>query len=208
VLWGAQDLEGARPTDQSYICCMTREVEQLLRELDGARKGALRKLDGLSEVDARRSTVDSGTNLAGLIQHLTFVGSRWFEHIVGGRSSHHGIRSMQVDPSVSLRELRAAYKASWAVSNEIIKGLGDGDAPLHLNGKKHGRVFPGGNAVNVAVAVARAGGSSGYIGVVGDDARGRWRSMESARPRGLSATYRATSGQVNQRASSSSSSSS
>jgi fructoselysine 6-kinase len=36
-----------------------------------------------------------------------------------------------------------------------------------------GRVFPGGNAVNVAVAVARAGGSSGYIGVVGDDARGR-----------------------------------
>jgi fructoselysine 6-kinase len=36
-----------------------------------------------------------------------------------------------------------------------------------------GQVFPGGNAVNVAVAVARSGGSSGYIGVVGDDARGR-----------------------------------
>jgi fructoselysine 6-kinase len=36
-----------------------------------------------------------------------------------------------------------------------------------------GQVFPGGNAVNVAVAVARSGGSSGYVGVVGDDARGR-----------------------------------
>ena len=36
-----------------------------------------------------------------------------------------------------------------------------------------GQVFPGGNAVNVAVAVARSGGSSAYIGVVGDDARGR-----------------------------------
>ena len=36
-----------------------------------------------------------------------------------------------------------------------------------------GRVFPGGNAANVAVAVARSGGSSGYVGVVGDDARGR-----------------------------------
>jgi fructoselysine 6-kinase len=35
-----------------------------------------------------------------------------------------------------------------------------------------GQVFPGGNAVNVAVAVARSGGSSGYVGVVGDDARG------------------------------------
>jgi fructoselysine 6-kinase len=36
-----------------------------------------------------------------------------------------------------------------------------------------GQVFPGGNAVNVAVAVARSGGSSGYVGVVGDDDRGR-----------------------------------
>jgi fructoselysine 6-kinase len=36
-----------------------------------------------------------------------------------------------------------------------------------------GQVFPGGNAVNVAVAVARSGGSSAYVGVVGDDARGR-----------------------------------
>jgi fructoselysine 6-kinase len=36
-----------------------------------------------------------------------------------------------------------------------------------------GQVFPGGNAVNVSVAVARSGGSSGYVGVVGDDARGR-----------------------------------
>ena len=36
-----------------------------------------------------------------------------------------------------------------------------------------GQVFPGGSAVNVAVAVARSGGSSGYVGVVGDDARGR-----------------------------------
>ena len=86
---------------------MTPEVEHLLRELDRARKGALQKLDGLSEEDARRSTVDSGTNLAGLIQHLTFVESMWFEQVVGGRTPH-GIRSMQVDPSVTLRQLRAA----------------------------------------------------------------------------------------------------
>jgi hypothetical protein len=116
---------------------MTPEIAHLLRSLDEARKGALKKLDGLSEEDARRSTVDSGTNLAGLIQHLTFVESMWFEQVVDGRSSPHGIRSMQVDPSVTLRQLRAAYKASWAVSDEIIKGLGDGDAPVERNGKKH-----------------------------------------------------------------------
>jgi fructoselysine 6-kinase len=36
-----------------------------------------------------------------------------------------------------------------------------------------GQVFPGGNAVNVSVAAARSGGRSGYIGVVGNDARGQ-----------------------------------
>ena len=116
---------------------MTPEIAHLLRSLDEARKGALKKLDSLSEEDARRSTVDSGTNVAGLIQHLTFVESMWFEQVAGGRSSPRGIRSMQVDPSVTLRQLRAAYKAAWAVSDEIIKGLGDGDAPVERNGKKH-----------------------------------------------------------------------
>jgi hypothetical protein len=127
------EIEGER----SYGCGVTPEVEHLLRELAEARKGALKKLDGLSEEDARRSTVDSGTNLAGLIQHLTFVESMWFEQVVGGRSSARGIRSMQVGPSVTLRQLRADYKASWTVSDEIIKGLGDGDAPVERNGKKH-----------------------------------------------------------------------
>lgn len=35
-----------------------------------------------------------------------------------------------------------------------------------------GQMFPGGNSVNVAVQVARAGGRAAYIGRVGDDARG------------------------------------
>ena len=35
-----------------------------------------------------------------------------------------------------------------------------------------GLMFPGGNAVNVAVAVARSGRSAAYVGAVGDDARG------------------------------------
>lgn len=36
-----------------------------------------------------------------------------------------------------------------------------------------GCMFPGGNSVNVAVAAARAGTPAAFIGVVGDDARGR-----------------------------------
>src|SRR6185295_19391450 len=98
---------------------MTPEVEQLRAALDGLRAGVLKKLAGLSEADARRSTVDSGTNLAGLVQHLTFVESLWFEEIVAGGKATRGERSMLVDPSVPLRSVRSEYRAACAASNDI-----------------------------------------------------------------------------------------
>ncbi|MFI6831697.1 DinB family protein [Kribbella sp. NPDC050241] len=116
---------------------MTGEVQQLCAVLDGLRAGVLKKLAGLSEADARRSTVDSGTNIAGLIQHLTFVESLWFEEVVAGRKPTRGKRSMQVDPTVSLKDLRADYRAACQTSNEIIAAIGDADAPVTRNGKTH-----------------------------------------------------------------------
>lgn len=115
---------------------MTPEVDQLRATLEGLRTGILKKLAGLSDEDARRSTVDSGTNLAGLVQHLTFVESKWFEEMVAGRKATRGDRSMLVDPSVSLRTLRAEYRAACDASNEIIAAVGDADAPVSLNGQK------------------------------------------------------------------------
>jgi hypothetical protein len=116
---------------------MTPEVDQLRATLDGLREGVLKKLAGLSESDARRSTVDSGTNLAGLLQHLTFVESLWFEEVVAGGKATRGERSMRVDPAVPLRTLRAGYRAACAASNEIIATVGDADAPVIRNGKTH-----------------------------------------------------------------------
>ena len=118
------------------LSAMTPEVEQLREALDGLREGILKKLAGLSDEDARRSTVDSGTNVAGLVQHLTFVESMWFEGIVAGRKPARGDRSMRVHASVSLRTLRAEYRAACAASNEIIAEVGDADAPVTRNGKR------------------------------------------------------------------------
>jgi hypothetical protein len=44
---------------------VTPEVEELLSALDGQRSGFLEKLAGLSEAEARRSTVESGTTWPG-----------------------------------------------------------------------------------------------------------------------------------------------
>ncbi|MET0521896.1 MAG: DinB family protein [Jiangellaceae bacterium] len=114
---------------------MTPEIEQLRATLDGLRASVLKKLAGLNDVDGRRSTVDSGTNIAGLVQHLTFVESMWFEEIVAGQKATRGHRTMQVDPSVTLRALRAEYRAACTASNEIIAAAGDGDASVTRNGK-------------------------------------------------------------------------
>jgi hypothetical protein len=115
---------------------MTPELQELREALDGLRAGVLKKLAGLSDEDARRSTVDSGTNLAGLVQHLTFVESPCCEEVVAGRAAARGDRSMQVDPSISLRTLRGEYRAACAASNEIIAAAGDADAAVTRNGKE------------------------------------------------------------------------
>ena len=110
------------------------ELDALLSTLASLRASALGKLSGLSEHDARRSTVPSGTNLAGLIQHLTFVEAKWIEQIVAGRKPSRGKRSMQVDPSVSLTMLRADYRAACEASDAVLREIGDPDSPLTYKG--------------------------------------------------------------------------
>jgi hypothetical protein len=49
----------------------------LQRYLARGREAVLWKLEGLSEYDIRRPMVDSGTNLLGLVKHLTY-GEAWY----------------------------------------------------------------------------------------------------------------------------------
>jgi hypothetical protein len=113
------------------------ELQTLRDTLDSMRAGVLKKLAGLSEEDARRSTVPSGTNVAGLVQHLTFVESLWFEEVVAGGKAARGRRTMQVDPSVTVTQLRTEYRDACAASDAIMAAIGDPDAPITRNGKRH-----------------------------------------------------------------------
>jgi hypothetical protein len=62
------------------------------------------------------------------------VESKWLQEIVAGRTIDGVKRSMQVPPSVSLRTLRADYRAACAASNEIITTVGNADAPVTRDG--------------------------------------------------------------------------
>lgn len=50
--------------------------------LDMMRAAVAGRLRGVSEQDARRSPVTSGTSLGGLIKHLTWVELEWFEQVL------------------------------------------------------------------------------------------------------------------------------
>ena len=52
---------------------MNAELQRLREALDGLRAGVLKKLTGVSDQDARRTTVDSGTNLAGLLPAMADI---------------------------------------------------------------------------------------------------------------------------------------
>ncbi|WP_326693473.1 DinB family protein [Streptomyces sp. NBC_01766] len=57
--------------------------EYLHGDLREAREAILRKLDGLPEYDVRRPLTVTGTNLLGLVKHLSVWESRYFGEVFG-----------------------------------------------------------------------------------------------------------------------------
>ena len=60
------------------------ELVALNAELDFQRATLLRKLEGLTDEQARRRTVGSDTTLHGLVRHLTTIEQYWFVEGVAG----------------------------------------------------------------------------------------------------------------------------
>ena len=57
--------------------------------LDDYRDVVLRKISGLSDADARRPLVPSGTSVGGLLKHLRWVEYGWFEQLLQERSDNN-----------------------------------------------------------------------------------------------------------------------
>ena len=105
------------------------EREQLETFLDYLRDAVVRKARGVSEEDARRSPVPTGTNLGGLIKHL-----RWVE--LGGFAKQIGQipaaelptppwtdadpeADLRLEPNEKLDDVIGAYQAECDRSREI-----------------------------------------------------------------------------------------
>jgi hypothetical protein len=100
--------------------------ELLLGYLDYYRAAVLRKLDGMSEAELRRSRLPSGWSPLALLRHLAFVERRWFrwgfaaesvDPVFGDRDPQTQIFAAGADESVE--DVRAFYLDECARSREI-----------------------------------------------------------------------------------------
>ena len=105
----------------------------LQRYLQESRDALLRSLDGLSEYDARRPVMPSGTNLLGLVKHLTGVEASYLGDCVGRPAAFRlpwvddgsiwDSADMWATADQSRDYVVDLYRAAWAHSDEAIESL-------------------------------------------------------------------------------------
>lgn len=112
----------------------------LQRELRDVRETMLWKLDGLSEYDVRRPLTSTGTNLLGLVKHLS-ISESWYFGDVFGRpfpgewhrwddpAGHAEIMWAAADEARA--DIVDGYRQAWVHADATIAAL-DIDAPGHV----------------------------------------------------------------------------
>ena len=102
------------------------ELDTAVAFLDFARACLLKKADGLTEEQARRVLVDSGTNILGLVQHLTVAERVWFGHdLLGEEPDRDYDFTMAVPAERGAGQVMAAYRDAIEASNAAIRKVGD-----------------------------------------------------------------------------------
>lgn len=102
------------------------EKETQLAFLDNNRAVMVWKLKGLSEEDAKRPMVESGTSMLGLVKHLAWVERWWFQHNFAGEdvdfpwTDDDPDADFRIEGDETIADIVALYEDAVADSNKII----------------------------------------------------------------------------------------
>jgi len=110
--------------DQSIYDLVGSERDVLLYYLNKMRDAVVRASEGLTDEQQRAPGVPSGTNLLGLIQHLTGVEEHWFRGVFLDEALHTD-KSLVVPTSRTRDEVVAAYREACASSDDIVRACPD-----------------------------------------------------------------------------------
>jgi uncharacterized damage-inducible protein DinB len=96
------------------------ERSTLLGLLQFQRDSFVRKVHGVSDEDARRSPVPSGTSLLWLAKHLSRAEQIWLQHRFSGEVAVDEIFDHDVGPDDTLTAAIERYRQTWAASDAIV----------------------------------------------------------------------------------------
>ncbi len=111
-------------TDIAGSDLIRSERDVLMRYLNKMRDAVVRTSESLTEEQVRAPGVPSGTNLLGLVQHLTGVEQHWFRFVFLGEDIVCDM-CMDVSADKSRAEIVTAYQIARARSDEIIRACAD-----------------------------------------------------------------------------------
>ncbi|MEQ1786511.1 MAG: DinB family protein [Acidimicrobiales bacterium] len=95
------------------------------------RESLVRKVEGVSEAEARRSPVASGTTLHWLLQHACFAERIWVRSRFAGEDLALAVDTV---PSDTLAEAITTYRAEWRLIDAIVDAHDLDDAIDDPNG--------------------------------------------------------------------------
>ncbi|MEU4442868.1 DUF664 domain-containing protein [Actinosynnema sp. NPDC050801] len=162
-------------------------------DLRWIREALLAKLDGLSEYDVRRPLTPTGTNLLGLVKHLSTSEARYFGEVFGRPFPEPLPRwddqaERRADMWATEHETRTAivdrYRRAWAHADATITAL-DADSPGHVPWWPRPDVALFNVLVHVLTETSRHAGHADILreqidGAVGTDADGMAQPQDAA----------------------------
>ncbi|MEU5407196.1 DinB family protein [Nocardia asteroides] len=107
------------------------ELAVLRGFLDYLRSSIAAKVEGAPEPQVRTAMVPSGTNLLGLLRHLTFVERATF---LGDRVTHWQ-DTFRAAPTETVTDVVTAYREAIARADALLDGCTDPAAPLPRPGR-------------------------------------------------------------------------
>jgi hypothetical protein len=164
--------------------------EYLHGDLRDIRQVMLWKLEGLDEYDVRRPLTSSGTNLLGLVKHLTLTESRYFGEIFGRPFPEDLPRwddleargsDMSATEDETRTELIDRYRRVWDHSDATIAALPI-DAPGHVPWWPRPNVMLFNVLVHVLSETSRHAGHADILREQLDGSTGDWPDRAGAQP--------------------------
>jgi uncharacterized damage-inducible protein DinB len=98
------------------------ERELFVRWLDFLRDSVIRKLDGLSEEQARWRPDAKLLSVLGIVNHLTHVEWRWIDGAFLGHETSRSEEEFRPPTTVSVGDILTSYRARGADTTTVIRG--------------------------------------------------------------------------------------